>query len=86
MHAIHYVGANSAGCDGNHCPNAGFPQLLKLQMLDFAGSAIKTFLTCIALAVGIVFTSQAFAASGISDCAHVGWKNGHYICDLGDDQ
>ncbi len=46
---------------------------------------MKTLLTSIAFAVGIVFASQAFAADAVYDCSHVTWKNGHYVCYLGDD-
>jgi hypothetical protein len=46
----------------------------------FGGTAMKILLVGIALAVAMVFTSQAFAAE-LPDCPNVKWKHGHYVCD-----
>ena len=43
---------------------------------------MKILLVGIALAVAMVFTSQAFAAE-LPDCPNVKWKHGHYVCDEG---
>ncbi len=48
------------------------------------GIAMKTLLACIAVAVAVVCSSQAFASDAVFDCAHLVWKHGHYICDVGD--
>ena len=48
----------------------------------FGGTAMKILVVGIALAVAIVFTSQAFAAE-LPDCPNVKWKHGHYVCDEG---
>jgi hypothetical protein len=39
--------------------------------------AMKTLLVGIAFAVGMVFTSQAFA---LPYCANGSWQHGYYIC------
>jgi hypothetical protein len=33
----------------------------------------------LAMLLGVVFASRAFAADG-ADCPHSGWKKGHYVC------
>jgi hypothetical protein len=48
----------------------------------FGGTAMKILVVGIALAVAMVFTSQAFAAE-LPDCPNVKWKHGHYVCDEG---
>ena len=49
---------------------------------SLGGTAMKILLVGIALAVAMVFTSQAFAAE-LPDCPNVKWKHGHYVCDEG---
>jgi transketolase len=44
---------------------------------------MKTLLVGIAFAVGMVFASQAFA-SEVTDCPHIVWKHGHYVCVIED--
>ncbi len=47
-------------------------------------SPMKTLLTGIAFAVGMVLATQAFAAYATdgTDCPHVVLQNGHYVCDI----
>jgi len=40
---------------------------------------MKTLL--ITFAIGIVLATNAFAAE-VTDCSHVVWKNGHYVCNM----
>jgi len=40
---------------------------------------MKTLL--IAFAIGMALATQAFAAE-VTDCAHIVWKNGHYVCSI----
>jgi hypothetical protein len=40
---------------------------------------MKTLLVGIAFAIGMAFTSQAFATD-LPDCPKGGWKHGHYVC------
>jgi hypothetical protein len=47
------------------------------------GAPMKTLLVGIAFAVGMVFASQAFA-SEVTDCPHIVWKHGHYVCVIED--
>jgi hypothetical protein len=42
---------------------------------------MKTLLTGIAFAVGMVLATQALAAE-VTDCPHIVWKNGHYVCSI----
>ena len=42
---------------------------------------MKTYLLSIALVVGMVFATQAFAQDDATQCPHMVWKNGHYVCD-----
>jgi hypothetical protein len=42
---------------------------------------MKTLLTSIAFAVGMVLATQALAAE-VTDCPHIVWKNGHYVCSI----
>jgi hypothetical protein len=42
---------------------------------------MKTLVTGIAFAVGMVLATQAFAAES-TDCPHIVWKNGHYVCSI----
>jgi hypothetical protein len=42
---------------------------------------MKTLLTSITLAIGMVLATQAFAAE-VTDCPHIVWKNGHYVCSI----
>ena len=44
---------------------------------------MKTLLVGIALAVGMVLATQAFA-SDVTDCAHIVWTHGHYVCVIED--
>jgi len=45
---------------------------------------MKTLLTGIVFALGIVLSTQAFAMDTPS-CPHLAWKNLHYVCqDLND--
>jgi hypothetical protein len=44
---------------------------------------MKTMLIGIALAVGMVPATKAFA-SDVSDCPHIVWKHGHYVCVIED--
>jgi hypothetical protein len=44
---------------------------------------MKTMLIGIALAVGMVPANKAFA-SDVSDCPHIVWKHGHYVCVIED--
>jgi hypothetical protein len=39
----------------------------------------STLLIGIAFAVGMVFATQAFG-SDVTDCPHIIWKHGHYVC------
>jgi hypothetical protein len=41
--------------------------------------AMKVLLVGIALAITMLFTTQAFATD-LPDCPNVQWKNGHYVC------
>ena len=41
---------------------------------------MKALLTGIAFAVGMVLTTQAFAAVNSSQCPDGVMKNGHYVC------
>ncbi len=47
---------------------------------------MKTLLTSIAFAVGMVLATQALAASAAdgTDCSHIVLQNGHYVCGLDD--
>jgi len=45
---------------------------------------MKTLLTGIAFAVGMVLGTQALAAE-VTDCPHIVWKNGHYVCSIVED-
>jgi hypothetical protein len=40
---------------------------------------MKTLLACIAFALAMAFTSQAFATD-LPDCPKGAWKQGHYVC------
>lgn len=40
---------------------------------------MKTLLVSIAFAIGMVFTSQAFATD-LPDCPSAAFKQGHYVC------
>jgi hypothetical protein len=44
---------------------------------------MKTLLVGIAFAIGLLFSSQAFAMD-LPDCPNGAWKHGHYVC--GDSQ
>jgi hypothetical protein len=44
---------------------------------------MKTMLIGIALAVGMVPATKAFA-SDVSDCPQIVWKHGHYVCVIED--
>ncbi len=48
------------------------------------GFPMKTLLTGIAFAVGMVLATKAFAAYAIdgTDCPHVVLQNGHYVCEI----
>ena len=41
---------------------------------------MKTLLT-VTFAVGMVLATQALAAE-VTDCLHIVWKNGHYVCSI----
>jgi hypothetical protein len=43
------------------------------------GFTMKTLLITIAFAVGMVLATQALA-SDVTDCPHIVWRHGHYIC------
>jgi len=45
---------------------------------------MKTLLTGIAFAVGMVLGTQVLAAE-VTDCPHIVWKNGHYVCSIVED-
>jgi hypothetical protein len=42
---------------------------------------MKILLTGIAFAVGMVLATQALAGE-VTDCSHIVWKNGHYVCSI----
>ena len=44
---------------------------------------MKMLLIGIVFAVGIVLATQAFA-SDATDCPHIVWKHGHYVCVIED--
>jgi hypothetical protein len=44
---------------------------------------MKTLLIGIVFAVGMVLATQAFA-SDATDCPHIVWKHGHYVCVIED--
>jgi hypothetical protein len=61
--------------DGHHRTN---DRIVELSMQGNLGRpAMKTLLVGIAFAVGMVFTSQAFA---LPYCANGSWQHGYYIC------
>jgi len=61
--------------DGHHRTN---DRIVELYMQGNLGRpAMKTLLVGIAFAVGMVFTSQAFA---LPYCANGSWQHGYYIC------
>jgi hypothetical protein len=45
------------------------------------GFPMKALLIGITFAVGMVLATQAFAAE-VTDCPHIVWKNGHYVCSI----
>ncbi len=64
-------------------------------MAAMKGATMKTLVTGIALAtvthalgiaLAMVLVSHAFAANAteVTDCPHIVWQNGHYVCGLGD--
>ena len=51
---------------------------LRLVRVTPASPEMKTLLVGIALAVGMVLATQAFA-SDVTDCPHIVWTHGHYV-------
>jgi hypothetical protein len=45
---------------------------------------MKMLSTGIAFAVGMVLATQALAAE-VTDCPHIVWKSGHYVCSIVED-
>jgi hypothetical protein len=43
---------------------------------------MKTLLTGIAFAVGMVLLAIQALAAEVTDCPHIVWKNGHYVCSI----
>lgn len=48
------------------------------------GAPMKTLLIGIAIAVGMLVATRAVAASELTDCPHIVWKHGHYVCVMDD--
>jgi hypothetical protein len=42
---------------------------------------MKTLLIGTTFVIGMVLATQAVAAE-VTDCPHIVWKNGHYVCSI----
>jgi membrane-associated PAP2 superfamily phosphatase len=58
-------------------------EIFGLYTRSWRGFRMKTLLIGIAFAVGMVLATQAFA-SDATDCPHIVWKHGHYVCVIED--
>jgi hypothetical protein len=57
----------------------GITEVLAILGLGLGVLEMKPLLITIAFAVGMVLATQAFA-SDVTDCPHIVWKHGHYVC------
>ncbi len=48
-----------------------------------AGVALATVTHALGIALAMVLISHAFATE-VTDCPHIVWQNGHYVCDIDD--